>query len=288
MTGYGAAGYAQDNITINVEVKTLNSKFLDINIRFPKAFSEKELEIRSLISGVLTRGKVSITIDSVNQQETEMKQQYNEELFVKYYSQLKKLADRVVAPHDQLFQLALASPEVTITDQEESIDDENWTLVQSLVQEALEACNSFRIKEGAQLKGKLERYILSISDSLTAVEKLDPQRIEKIRARIKGNLGQFVEEEDLDKNRLEQELIYYIEKLDITEEKVRLRSHLGHFSEVLDEEESLGKKLGFIAQEMGREINTIGAKANDADIQRHVIRMKEELEKIKEQLLNVL
>lgn len=288
MTGYGAASYAQDNITINVEVKTLNSKFLDVNIRFPKAFSEKELEIRSMISDILTRGKVSITIDYFNQQETEMKQQYNEELFVKYYLQLKKLADRVVAPHDPLFQLALTSPEVTITDQEDNLDDEKWTLAQKLIREALEACNSFRVKEGAQLKDKFERYIQSIDSSLQEVEKRDPQRVEKIKARITSNLGQFIEEEDLDKNRLEQELIYYIEKLDITEEKVRLKNHLDHFSEVLEEKESLGKKLGFISQEIGREINTIGAKANDADIQRHVIRMKEELEKIKEQLLNVL
>ena len=212
-----------------------------------------------MVSDILARGKVSLTIDYVNQQETEMKQHYNEELFVKYYLQLKKLADRVVAPHEPLFSLALNSPEVTISDQNDIIDDTHWSQTQQLIREALEACNAFRIKEGAQLKNKFEHYVESIMTKLTEVERLDPERIERIRTRIKDSLSQFVEEEDLDKNRLEQELIYYIEKLDITEEKVRLRNHLEHFSEVLNEKESLGKKLGFISQELGREINTIGS-----------------------------
>ena len=169
-----------------------------------------------------------------------------------------------------------------------TIEDSHWLQTHELLEQALVACNEFRIKEGAELTKKFKDYITAISEHLQSVADLDPERIERIRNRIKGNLAQFVEEEALDKNRLEQELVFYIEKLDITEEKVRLKNHLEHFSEVLSESQSLGKKLGFISQEIGREINTIGSKANDSDIQRHVVAMKEELEKIKEQLLNVL
>ena len=288
MTGYGASALSDDNLSINVEVKTLNSKYLDLNFRLPKSFSEKEIEIRNLVSEKLQRGKVVLNIDYVNEKDVELKQRYNEELFKKYYMSLRKLADRVVAPDTELFKIALSAPDVIINDQSESLSEEEWSQLKSIIVEAIDKCHEFRSREGAELQAKFESYIKSIADNLEEVAKLDPERVERIRTRIKGNLQKFVDEENLDKNRLEQELVYYIEKLDITEEKVRLKSHLDHFMEVLSANVSLGKKLGFISQEMGREINTIGSKANDAQIQKHVVTMKEELEKIKEQILNVL
>ncbi len=288
MTGYGSASLANDSLSINIEVKTLNSKFLDVNLRLPKQLADRELEIRTVLTDVLQRGKVSMTVDVVNEQETDLKQRYNEELFIQYYQALRKLADRVVAPHEELFKLALNSPDVIITDQSSELDETLWAQIKGLISEALDGCDAFRAKEGAILEKKFEAYVNTIGQCLNEIERLDPKRIERIRSRIKNNLAEFVDQEGLDKNRLEQELIYYIEKLDITEEKVRLKSHLDHFLEVLNHSQSSGKKLGFISQEIGREINTIGSKANDAEIQRYVVAMKEELEKIKEQLLNVL
>ena len=290
MTGYGAAKLSDGNVSINIEVKTLNSKFLDLNLRFPRSLSMNELEIRNVVSDVLQRGKISLSIDVQNEAETELKQKYNEALFLKYYQSLKELADKVGASNDELFKLALNSPDVIVNSGagNEEENDGDWSKILVLIKEALVQCDKFRIKEGAVLEGKFRGYIKSIADSLKEVENLDPQRVAKVRNRIYGNLRTFVEEENLDQNRLEQEMIYYIEKFDITEEKVRLKNHLDHFEEILNEKDSLGKKLGFISQEIGREINTVGSKANDSEVQKHVVSMKEELEKIKEQLLNVL
>lgn len=288
MTGYGSASYSNDGLTINVEIKTLNSKFLDLNLRLPRSFNEKEIEIRNLVTQKLERGKVSLSVEFANESETELKQTYNEDLFKKYYEELRKLANKVIATDQDIFRLALNAPDVVINTGEQGIDEQEWEKIKDLVVEAIEKCNDFRLKEGAELQGKFEGYVSSIESGLQEVLDLDPLRIEKVKNRIKGNLLNYVDEEGLDKNRLEQEIIYYVEKLDITEEKVRLASHLEHFKEVLKADSSLGKKLGFISQEIGREINTIGSKANDADIQRHVVSMKEELEKIKEQVLNVL
>lgn len=288
MTGYGSTNFSDNGLSINVEVRTLNSKFLDLSLKLPKAFTEKELLVRNLVNDVLQRGKVSLSVEYNNQQETTLKQQYNEELFMKYYEQLKRMSDRVVAPQDELFKLALNSPDVIVNAQPEGVEEEDWERLLPLIKHALSKCDDFRAKEGAELQEKLVGYIQRIDDNLVEIEKLDPTRVQRIRDRIKGNLSDVVEEEGLDKNRLEQEIIYYIEKLDITEEKVRLKSHLDHFMEILRGDKSSGKKLGFISQEIGREINTIGSKANDAPIQKLVVGMKEELEKIKEQLLNVL
>jgi uncharacterized protein (TIGR00255 family) len=290
MTGYGAAKLSDGTVTINIEVKTLNSKFLDLNLRFPKSLSMNELEMRNVVSEALQRGKISLSIDVQNEAETELKQKYNEALFLKYYQSLKELADKVGASNDEIFKLALGSPDVIVNSGagSEEENEGDWNKILELMKQALEQCDLFRIKEGAVLENKFRGYIESIAKSLKEIEVLDPQRVAKVRNRIYGNLKAFVEEENLDQNRLEQEMIYYIEKFDITEEKVRLRNHLDHFEEILNEDDSLGKKLGFISQEIGREINTIGSKANDADVQKHVVSMKEELEKIKEQLLNVL
>ncbi|MEQ8924413.1 MAG: YicC/YloC family endoribonuclease [Fulvivirga sp.] len=288
MTGYGAASGTFETYSIHVEVKTLNSKFLDVNLRLPRSISEKELEVRNIINDYLERGKVSMSVDIQNESETVLKQKYNAPLFQKYYSELEELANLVNAPKDDLFRTALSSPDVIVSNTTEELNSEEYENVKKLIKSALEQCNEFRSKEGDVLQSKLLEYIRSISASLKHVEELDPKRVDNIKTRIKGNLTKFIEEESLDKNRLEQEIIYYIEKLDITEEKVRLKNHLNHFEEVIGAKQNSGKKLGFISQEIGREINTIGSKANDSDIQKHVVSMKEELEKIKEQLLNVL
>ncbi len=288
MTGYGSASYSNEGLSINIEIKTLNSKFLDLNLRLPRSFNEKEIEVRNMVSKKLERGKVSISIDFSNENEVTQKQTYNKELFKKYYEELRRLADSVVASDQDVFRLAMASPDVIVNTGDDKIDETEWKKISELLEEALQNCDDFRAKEGAEIQEKFKGYIATIKDGLKAVTDLDPARVERVKSRIKGNLLDYVDEEGLDKNRLEQEIIYYIEKLDITEEKVRLASHLEHFSEVLNADKSLGKKLGFISQEIGREINTIGSKANDADIQKHVVTMKEELEKIKEQVLNVL
>jgi uncharacterized protein (TIGR00255 family) len=289
MTGFGQSSVDDGHLQINVEIKSLNSKFLDLNLRLPKIFSEREVEIRNLLSEKLERGKVSLNIDLQRYGSEETKQTYNAVLFKAYYKELKKLAEEVSAPTAiNLFELALNSPDVIQTKLNEGPDEEDWLKVKAQLLKAIEKCDDFRKAEGNSLDEKLKEYCNSIASQLKKVETLDPKRVERIRERIKGNIVSFLGEEGYDLNRLEQEIIFYIEKLDINEEKVRLITHLDYFLQILKEKQSNGKKLGFISQEIGREINTIGSKANDAEIQKHVVVMKEELEKIKEQLNNVL
>lgn len=288
MTGFGQTQHDDGMLQINVEVKSLNSKFLDLGLRLPKPFSEKELEVRNMISEKLERGKITVNIDYQRYGQQEVKQTYNEALFVAYYTQLKKLSDKVMGQYDNLFELALNSPEVIQNKQESDNADEHWEKIKGLITEALVKCDDFRKSEGKSLEAKLAEYCKTISENLKKVEVLDPKRIEKIRERLKGNVVSFLGEEGYDTNRLEQEIIFYIEKLDIHEERVRLKTHLDYFEQILKEPQSSGKKLAFISQEIGREINTIGSKANDAEIQKFVVAMKEDLEKIKEQLNNVL
>jgi len=288
MTGFGQAAFGSGEGTLSVEVKSLNSKFFDLSLRLPKKYSEKELELRNLIAEKLERGKVSLSIDYQTGLKIEIRQQYNEALFISYFSELKKLADKVNAGHDSLFQMALNSPDVVQSNGKEELDPAEWERVLALLSEAIAKCEHFRAEEGKSLEVKLSSYIENIRVALLEVEKIDPRRIEKIRSRIKGNITDFFGNEGFDANRLEQEIIFYIEKLDIHEERVRLKTHLDYFLKIMSEKQSNGKKLGFIAQEIGREINTIGSKANDAEMQQYVVMMKEELEKIKEQLNNVL
>lgn len=288
MTGFGQATYDDGQVQINVEVKSLNSKFLDLNLRLPKTFGDKEPEVRNLVSEKLERGKVSLSIDYQRYGQNEVRQSYNEELFVAYYSQLKKLADRVYAPLEPLFAQAINAPDVIQSKLGEGTSDEEWNILRKTLLDAFAKCDKFRADEGKVLESKLAEYIESIRTELSHVELLDAPRVDRIRQRLKGNIVAFFGEEGFDVNRLEQEIIFYIEKFDIHEEKVRLSAHLNYFAQALRESQSNGKKLGFISQEIGREINTIGSKANDATIQRHVVVMKEELEKIKEQLNNVL
>lgn len=289
MTGFGQATVNTGDVNITVEVKSLNSKFLDLNLRLAKQFSDKELELRNLIADKLERGKISLSIDYQKTGRVEIRQTYNEALFVAYYNEIKKLAEKVSTPsNDYIFQLALNSPEVIQGNGKEELDPAEWDRVAKLAQEAIFRCDQFRMAEGKVLEEKLASYIHAIGDGLKEVEILDPRRVEKVRSKIKGNISEFFGSEGFDPNRLEQEIIFYIEKLDIHEERVRLRTHLDYFIKVLADKQSNGKKLGFIAQEIGREINTIGSKANDAEMQKQVVMMKEELEKIKEQLNNVL
>lgn len=288
MTGFGQHSQDDGKVQISTEIKSLNSKFLDLNLRLPRIFSDKEFEVRNLISEKLERGKVSLVVDYQRYGEQQVKQTYNQNLFIAYYTELKKLADRVVAPYEGLFELALNSPDVIENNINEGATEEEWKKVKASIEDAIRQCNGFRVEEGKVLGKMLGDCCDLIGVELKKIEDLDPKRVERIRERLKGNVVAFFGEEGYDTNRLEQEIIFYIEKLDINEEKVRLRSHLDYFQSILKESQSNGKKLGFISQEIGREINTIGSKASDAAIQKHVVIMKEELEKIKEQLNNVV
>jgi uncharacterized protein (TIGR00255 family) len=287
MTGFGQITFNSGSLAISVEVKSLNSKFLDLSLRLPRKYSEKEIDLRNLVADKLERGKITLNID-IQQSAKPETQRYNEELFASYYTELKRLADKVMAGYDTIFQMALTSPDVLLSTGKEELDPQEWEKIKQLAADAIDKCEQFRIAEGSVLEGKIKEYVNTIADSLVAVEKIDPSRVEKIRTRIKTNITDFFGNEGFDVNRLEQEIIFYIEKLDIHEERVRLKTHLDYFLKLLSEKQSNGKKLGFLAQEIGREINTIGSKANDAEMQKHVVAMKEELEKIKEQLNNVL
>lgn len=288
MTGYGLASHETENVKIVVEVKTLNSKFLDLNLKLPRAFTEKELFIRKLISDRLERGKVGLSVDYLDAETSLPKLSLNEALFKAYYDQLKSLSVAVNAETSDIFKIALQSPDVMTSEPQSDANVKNWDVVIQTIEEALERCNQFRLQEGSTLQEQIKASIVTIGELLREVGEQDPQRTETIRARIKQNIEELSLKGTVDENRLEQEIIFYVEKLDISEEKVRLKSHLDYFLEMMEQSVSQGKKLGFISQEIGREINTIGSKANDALIQKYVVGMKEELEKIKEQLLNIV
>lgn len=288
MTGYGSASYENDDLLISVEVKTLNSKFLDLTIRSPRQISDKELEIRNIISKVLDRGKVNLSVEFLDKTGHDLPIQINEELFEAYILKYQNLALKVGTEVNDLFKLALQSANVVSNVVEKKSDTGNWDLIKKVIEEALENCNDFRQDEGNTLMKKFTENIGVIRTGLEEIIQLDPIRKNRIRDRISNNFKDWVEENEFDKNRFEQELIYYFEKIDITEEIVRLGTHLDYFQKNLEEGSAQGKKLGFISQEIGREINTIGSKANDANMQQHVVAMKDELEKIKEQSLNIL
>lgn len=288
MTGFGQANHDDGSLRISVEVKSLNSKYLDLGLKFPRQFSEKELELRNLLSDKLERGKITVSIEWQRYGQEEAKQVYNEKLFLTYLENLKKLEAASKTLANNIFELALNSPDVIQTRLENETIEEDWAKIAEVLNKAISQCDGFRKTEGKALAEKLKEYCQTIDASLQKVVELDPKRVEKIRERIKGNISAFLGDDGYDKNRLEQEIIFYIEKLDIHEERVRLKTHLDYFLKIVEESQSNGKKLGFLSQEIGREINTIGSKANDAEIQKHVVAMKEELEKIKEQLNNVL
>ena len=220
MTGFGQATASIGDLSITVEIKSLNSKFMDLNVRLPRLYAEKELSVRNLVSDQLERGKISVSVDCNRSGKAEVLQHYNEELFIPYYNKLKRLADRAMAPYENLFQIALNSPEVIENNAREEINPEDWEVINGCIQEALNSCDEFRKVEGATLQKKLDSYCESIESALAIVESLDPKRIEKVRSRIKDRVEDFFGEEGFDQNRLEQEIIFYIEKLDIHEERV--------------------------------------------------------------------
>lgn len=287
MTGYGVGSQENAKVKYTVEIKSLNSKFLELSIRLPKAVSDKELTLRGECSKLIERGKVNVMITSEYADQTAKASSINTELLKKYYNQLKNVANEVGESDAAIFSLALNMPEV-ITNNEDEVDEEEGKVLLNAFYDAVKHFNKFRADEGAVLKADLEMRVQLIMDLLTEVESVEGDRIPLIRERLSQYMDDAVGKENIDKNRFEQEIIFYIDKLDVTEEKVRLRSHCNYFMKALNADDSNGKKLGFISQEMGREINTLGSKANNAAIQQVVVRMKEELEKIKEQLLNVL
>jgi uncharacterized protein (TIGR00255 family) len=289
MTGFGISKGNEEGYSITVEIRTLNSKFLDAGVRLPKIIQDKELEIRNTLSTALVRGKVSLFVE-LKKEEGEISEKIgvNKALFEAYYNEFNQLAETVKAPKDDLFKLALYSPEVLNADTSNGENDLEWKLVKKHINLCADHCNEFRAAEGLTLKKELNNYIQNIDDYLEQIVLIDPERTVGVKERILGHIKEVSEKEDYDQNRYEQEMIYYIEKLDISEEIVRLGSHLEYFKETMELPDAQGKKLGFISQEIGREINTIGSKANFAEMQRHVVCMKDELEKIKEQLLNVL
>ena len=289
MTGYGAAHFENKEYSIKVEIKALNSKFLDVHLKLPRVFLDKELELRGILSERLERGKLSVVVEYVRLGAKERLQNINEDLFKKYFNQYKKLSSEVGAEENDLFKLALDSPEVIVNQREDKDYKEEWEVIQNLTISASNACEEFRVCEGKELSDALFSYTNDIERLLSEIQKFESERIERVRAKLDQNLKELNQKDDFDKNRFEQEIIYYLEKYDIAEEKVRLKQHIDFFREtMLNDVKSKGKKLGFIGQEFGREINTLGSKANHADIQKLVVSMKEELEKIKEQLLNIL
>ncbi|MDB5154168.1 MAG: YicC family protein [Mucilaginibacter sp.] len=287
MTGYGIASFDSGNTKYTVEIKSLNSKFLELSLRIPKGFSEKEFQLRNECNKQIERGKVSLSIN-VEQADSSVKAAgIDADLLKNYYNQLKKVSNDLGEPTSNLLQLALGLPEVVKYD-EETVSEEEWQVVEKTFQQALTAFQQFRADEGNVLEQDVKYRIGIILKNLELVEVEEPKRVPLIKERLNQFLIEAVARESIDQNRFEQELIYYIDKLDITEEKIRLKSHCEYFIETLKNGDANGKKLGFISQEIGREINTLGSKANDANIQKLVVGMKEELEKIKEQLLNVL
>ncbi|MGX1640522.1 MULTISPECIES: YicC/YloC family endoribonuclease [Sphingobacterium] len=286
MTGYGMGTAENGTVKYTVEIKSLNSKFLELNLRLPKAVSDKELVLRGECSKLIERGKVNINISTEYVDQTAKAASINADLLKEYYRQLQDIAFQLGDTKANLFEQALNMPEVISHDDE--VDEEEGKVLMDSFYAAVKQFNSFRADEGAVLKKDLEYRVSLILSYLTEVEAVEGSRIPLIRERINQYMEEAVGKENVDMNRFEQELVFYIEKLDITEEKVRLRSHCNYFVEALNSQDSNGKKLGFISQEMGREINTLGSKANNAQIQQIVVKMKDELEKVKEQLLNVL
>jgi uncharacterized protein (TIGR00255 family) len=287
MTGYGKSVVTFNEKKINVEIKSLNSKALDLSTRIAPLYREKEMEMRQMISKALVRGKVDFSI-WIEKDASLDATPINSALVENYYHQIKDIAAKTGMPEPQdWFSILVRMPDVMSKTEAEVLTDEEWAVARGGVEQALQALVEFRKQEGAALYNKFSEKLDNIGSLLASIEPYEKSRVEKIRSRIVEGL-KSIPEIEYDKNRLEQELIYYIEKLDINEEKQRLANHLKYFRETMNDGIGQGKKLGFIAQEMGREINTTGSKSNQAEMQNIVVKMKDELEQIKEQVLNVL
>ena len=295
MTGYGKAeNQVANNKKIVVEIRSLNSKSIDLSVRIAPQLRSKELEIRTLIAQRLERGKLDLSIyyqDAAQGEEASNFAPINREAFAYYYKELTALQQELGWNNNQdIVSAILRMPDVTKVQECGDVSDEEWAVVLQTIEAAIVQFNAFREQEGASLYQMFCEKLDAIATLLTEVEPYEQSRVEKIKARIEANLEQLsaTTQQAIDRNRLEQEMIYYIEKLDINEEKVRLTNHLKYFRETMGETTGVGKKLGFIAQEMGREINTLGSKSNQSEMQIIVVKMKDILEQIKEQVLNVL
>ena len=285
MTGFGRAILMLPQKKITVEVKSLNSKQLDISIRIPSVYKEKELSIRSFLSSSLRRGKIelSVFVENIGSEST---YKINKDLVEAYIKSLQEFGDNMV-PHGELLAIAMKLPDVMKLECKE-LEKEEWDAIMKTIGEAVESLIDYRKAEGLSLEKDLRMKIQAIDTLHDQVPKYEQERIETIKERISTKLNDVLESVDFDRDRLEQEMIYFIEKLDISEEKVRLKNHCVYFIETINSQDNNGKKLGFILQELGREINTMGSKANHSEIQKLVVQMKDSLEKIKEQVLNVL
>ena len=286
MTGYGKASAELPGKKITVEIRSLNSKLLDINSKMPWIYREREVEIRNIINRKLDRGKIdiSLNVDVLDDQNVPA---INKSAVRNYYNQLTDVVGELnIESQEQLLSIIMRLPE-TLRNEKEELSEEEWKHINSLINEALELTDHYRLEEGKAMEIDLRERISNITSLLKSLEPLEEGRINSVRERIGASL-ENLGPENIDNNRFEQEILFYLEKLDINEEKVRLRKHCDYFIEVIESEDNTGKKLGFIAQEIGREINTLGSKSNDAAIQRIVVMMKDELEKVKEQLLNIL
>lgn len=285
MTGFGKASLELDGKTIHVEIRSLNSKGADISLRLSSSLRNYELELRNELSKQLERGKIDVSI-YVESNKTETPIEINIELAKAYHQQLQNLANQLNEPLQTSIEQILKFPEVMKNERKET-DENEWKQIKNCINDAVLQLNNFRLTEGTSLMNDFEERLGKIEKCLEEIKKLDTERIQNIKSRIKNSIEETIGKSKMDENRFEQELIYYVEKLDINEEKVRLKTHLDYFIETC-KEASPGRKLNFISQEIGREINTIGSKANDAAIQKLVVIMKDELEKIKEQANNVL
>ena len=288
MTGYGKATAELSDKKINVEIKSLNSKAMDLSTRIAPLYREKEIEIRNEIAKALERGKVDFSLWIDKKDACELITPINQDVVVAYYERIRTISETtgIPAPEDW-FSTLLRMPDVMTKNDIQELSEEEWKVVHATVLQAIQNLVDFRIQEGAALEKKFREKISNIAKLLTSVDPYEKERVEKIKERITDALEKTISV-DYDKNRLEQELIYYIEKLDINEEKQRLSNHLKYFINTMEDGSGQGKKLGFIAQEMGREINTLGSKSNHAEMQKIVVQMKDELEQIKEQVLNVM
>lgn len=287
MTGFGQGKENYTGKVIRVEIKSLNARTTEIRCKLPASFRDREMDIRKKVLDALQRGKIDVTVsvDGISDEENTF---INADAFRKYYKELDSLRNELNIKDGDIMQSILRIPNV-IGQNDELADDEAFAILNTAIDEAIRTINKFRIDEGNVLKTDLIDRIRTIESHLKSVEPLESGRIEKIKDRLKKNMDEFATKLQVDQNRYEQEIVYYIEKLDINEEKVRLSQHCTYFMEEIDsKEEQKGRKLSFIAQEIGREINTIGAKAQDSEIQQYVVMMKDELEKLKEQLANIL
>jgi uncharacterized protein (TIGR00255 family) len=285
MTGYGRASQSYKDKVISAEIRSLNSKYTDIRLKLPQNYREKEADLRKLITDQAERGKIDFSLDITSPHGDE-EYSLNVPLFKKYHAELSKLSEELLIPPGDLIQSILKLPNVVSTE-EHSLDEEEWTAILQTIELALQKFNQFRESEGAALEEDLRLRIHTIEQLLSQLDPHEEERVNKLRQRLYQNLEEYLGKDKIDENRFEQEIMFYLEKIDINEEKVRLSQHCKYFMEVLDKKASIkGKKLSFISQEIGREINTMGAKAYSHNIQRIVVGMKDELEKIKEQVAN--